>query len=215
VSLAASPSEVQTVADGVARIAVSIGGFVKSSQVQVQKQGSSEAELSLSVPSSKLSAAMTALGRLAPVRAETQSLQDITGSYEAARRQLSDAEAERQALLRALAKASTEGQIDSLRGRLSNIGNAISQDRTTLAGVSHRASTSEVEVTVLGDQHASSEGLTVHHALHDAGGVLLVTLTVLLIGAAVLVPLALLIAVLAGGLRAWRRFRREQALDAV
>jgi hypothetical protein len=215
ISLAAGPSEVQTVADGVARLAVSVGGFVESSHVQVQQRGSSEAELSLSIPSSKLDATMAALGRLAPVRAESQSLQDITDSYEAVRRQLSDADAERQALLRALSKASTQGQIDSLRERLSGIGNAISQDRTALEGISHRASTSEVEVTVIGDEHASGEGLTVHRALHDAGRVLLVSLTVLLIGAAVLVPLALLIAALAGGLTAWRRFRRERALDAL
>jgi Domain of unknown function (DUF4349) len=212
ISLAATLSEVQTVADGVARLAVSVGGFVESSHVQVQQRGSSEAEITLSIPSAKLDATMASLGRLAPVRAESRSLQDITSSYEAARRQLSDAEAGRQALLRALSKASTEGQIDSLRERLSGVGNAISQDRSALEAVSHRAGTSEVEVTVLGDQHASSEGLTVHHALHDAGGVLLLTLTVLLIGAAVLVPIALLGAALLLGGRGLRRYRRERAL---
>jgi uncharacterized protein DUF4349 len=213
VSLAASPSEVQKVADGVARLTAGVGGYVESSHVQVQKRGSSEAELTLSIPSAKLDMAMAALGRLAPVRAESQSLQDITDSYESVRRQLSDADAERQALLRALSKASTQGQIDSLRERLSGIGSAISQDRTALAGVSRRASTSEVEVTVLGSEHVASEGLTLHRALHDAGHVLLLTLTVLLIGAAVLVPPALLIAAIAGGRTAWRRLSRERALD--
>ncbi len=39
ISLSAIPSEVQTVADRVARLAVSFGGFVQSSQVQVQHEG--------------------------------------------------------------------------------------------------------------------------------------------------------------------------------
>ncbi len=69
-------------------------------------------------------------------------------------------------------------------------------------------------MTVLGDKSASSEGLTLHRGLHDAGRVLTVTLIVLLIAAAVLVPLALLIAALASARRAWRSYRRERILDA-
>ena len=53
------------------------------------------------------------------VRAQSQSLQDITDTYNAARQRLTDAIAERQALIRALAGATTEGQIASLRERLS------------------------------------------------------------------------------------------------
>jgi hypothetical protein len=70
-----------------------------------------------------------------------------------------------------------------------------------------------VEVTVVGDARAASEGLTLHRGLHDAGRVLLVTLTVLLIAAAILVPLAILLAALAAGVRAWRRYQRERVLD--
>jgi hypothetical protein len=44
--------------------------------------------------------------------------------------------------------------------------------------------------------------------------VLVVTLAVLLIAAAVLVPLALVIFALAGGRRAWRRHQRERVLNA-
>jgi len=212
VSLSASPASVQTVSDGVSQLAVRDEGFVESSHVQVQQHGSSEATLTLRLPSARLSAALAAIGRLAPVSAESQSLQDITNSYDAARRRLADATAERQALLRALAKASTEGQIDSLRERLSQADGAIGQDQSSLNAVSQRARTAEVEVTVLGSAQESSEGLTFHRGLHDAGRVLTVAAIVLLIAAAVLVPLALVIAALAGGLRAWRRYSRERAL---
>ena len=213
ISLSATSSEVQTVADRVSQLAASDGGFVQSSHVNVG-QGTGEANLELSLPSAKLNAALASLGRLAPVHAESQSLQDITNTYDAARQRLSDATAERRALLRALSKATTEGQIDSLRERLSQARGAVAQARLALGAVSQHASTAELEVPVLGDAHAGSEGLTLHRGLHDAGRVLVVTLAVLLIAAAILVPLALLIATLATGRRAWCRYQRERVLDA-
>ena len=215
ISLSASASEVQAVADRVARLATSVGGFVQSSQVQAlaPREGTSHAELDLRLPSAKLTAAVAALGQLAPVRSESQSLQDITDTYDAARQRLGDATAERQALLRALASATTEGQIDSLRERLAQARRAITQARSTFRAVSQLASTSEVEVTVLGYTHAAGEGLTLHRGLRDAGKVLVAALVVVLVVGAVLVPLALLVLALATGRRAWRRYQRERVLD--
>jgi len=213
ITLAATPNDVQETADRVSRLAVSDGGFVQSSHVQVQQTGTSEANLDLSLPSAKLSAALASLGQLAPVRAESQSLQDITNTYDAARQRLADATAERQALLRALAKATTEGQIDSLHERISQNRGAIAQARSSLQAVSQHASTAEVEVTVLGDAHTASEGLTLHRGLHDAGRVLVMALVVLLIAAAILLPLALLIVALVTARRMWRTYQRERVLD--
>jgi hypothetical protein len=213
ISLSATPSEVQTVADRVSRLAVSDGGFVQSSHVN-EGEKTGEATLTLSLPSAKLSAALASLGQLAPVRAENQSLQDITNTYNAARQRLNDAIAERAALLRALSRATTEGQIDSLRERLAQAGGAIARARSALQAVSRQASTAEVEVTVLGDKSASSEGLSLHRGLHDAGRVLTVTLIVLLIAIAVLVPLGLVAIALATVRRAWLSYRRERILDA-
>jgi len=213
ITLAATPSAVQETADRVSRLAVSDGGFVQSSHVQVQQPGASEANLDLSLPSAKLSGALASLGQLAPVRAESQSLQDITNTYDAARQRLSDVTAERQALLRALSRATSEGQIDSLRERISQNRGAIAQARSALQTVSQHASTAEVEVTVTGDAHTASEGLTLHRGLHDAVRVLVVTLVILLIAAAILVPLALLLAALATARRMWLRYQRERALD--
>jgi hypothetical protein len=213
VTLGASPGEVQTVADDVARLAASVGGYVQSSHVQVHQESSGGAEMTLSIPSAKLDSTLSSLGRIAPLRAESQSTQDITNSYEAATRRLSDLKAERQALLRALSGASTQGQIDSLRERLSGVSNAIAQAQTEAQSVARRAASSEVEVTVEGAAHAAGEGLTLHRGLHDAGHVLIVALDVLLIGAAVLVPLALVLALAFGAARVLRRQRRERILD--
>jgi hypothetical protein len=211
ITLTAIPDEVQAVAAGVSRLATSEGGFVRSSHVN-EEEKAGEANLTLSLPSAKLNAALVALGRLAPVRSESQSLQDITSTYDESRQRLNDATAERQALLRALAKGSTEGEIDSLRARLAQNGGAIARARVALDTVHKQASTAEVEVTVVGDKNAGSEGLTLHRGLHDAGRVLTVTLVVLLIAAAALVPLALIALALATALRGWRRHRRERVL---
>jgi hypothetical protein len=168
----------------------------------------------LKLPSEKLSAALASLEQIAPVRDESQSLQDITNSYDAARQRLADANAERRALLHALSDASTEGQIDSLRERLAQSRRTLAAAHSSLEAVSRRVSTAEVEVSVLGDARAGSEGLTLHRGLHDAGRVLTVTLVVLLIAAAVLIPLALVLIALMLARRAWRRRRRERALGA-
>jgi hypothetical protein len=213
IRLTTTPGEVQSTADRVSQLATSDGGYTQSSHVNTG-EGAGEANLTLSLPSAKLSVALASLGALAPVRAESQTLQDITNTYDAARQRLSDATAERQALLRALAKATTEGEIDSLRERLAQNRGAIAQAQAALRAVSQRASTSEVEVTVVGDKSVGSEGLTLNRGLHDAGRVLVVTLALLLIAAAVLVPLALVILALVTGSRAWRRHQRERVLDA-
>jgi Domain of unknown function (DUF4349) len=212
-SLSTSPESVQATADGVARVTVHDEGFVQSSDVQVRQGAQSEATLLLRLPSARLGAALTALARLAPVRAQSQSLQDITASFDAARRRLADATVERRALLRALAAATTEAKIQALRAQLSQVRGAIARAHSEVQAVSRRASTVEVEVTVMGDAHPASEGLTLHRGLHDAGRVLLVSLTVLMLTAAVLLPLALLLAVLVGGSRIWRRGRRERVLS--
>jgi Domain of unknown function (DUF4349) len=213
-TLGASASGVQTISDQVARLTVREGGYVQSSSVHVQQHATSEAALVLRLPSARLSAALAAIGRLAPVRAENQSLEDITNTYDTAHRQLADALAERSALLRALATATTEGQIDSLRERLAQTRGAISRAQTSVNAVSQRASTAEVEVSVLGDPHNPSAGLTLDTGLHDAGRVLVVALIVILIACAALVPLALVAATLIGASRGWRRYQRERALEA-
>lgn len=214
ITLDSSPQNLQATSDQVAQVTVHDGGYVQSSNVQVQQQGASEAALALRLPSARLAAALAAIARLAPVRAENQSLQDITGAYNAAHRQLSDAEAERRALLRALTGTSTEAQIDSLHARLAASRAAIARAQSFVNSISARASTSEVEVSIIGDTHAGSEGLTLHKGLHDAGQVLLVVVIAILILAAVLVPLVLLIAGVVSARRTWRRYQRERALNA-
>jgi Domain of unknown function (DUF4349) len=211
-TLAPKPDAVQSVAGEVAQLAARDGGFVQTSQVRVDGR-SGEANLTLSLPSARLAGALASLGRLAPMRSENQSLQDITDEFAADRTKLADAVAERQALLRALAKASTQGAIESLHARLALAAAAITRARNAFAAVSKRGSNSAVEVTVIGDTHASSGQSTLSKALDDALDVLRGALAVLIVALAVLVPLAILLALLAAGLRMTRRRLRERALS--
>jgi hypothetical protein len=212
-SLATTPGGVQGVSDSVARLTAQDEGFVVSSNVQVQEAGASEATLMLRLPSRRLNAALASLGRLASVRAESQSLQDITGEYESARQRVQDLTAERQALLRALATASGQGQLDGIRERLTQSQRSLAQATAALQALSQRSSNSEVEVSVIGNSHVQSEGLTLHRGLHDAGRVLVVALVVLLVAGAVLLPLTIVLIGLAAVAREWRRRQRERVLD--
>ena len=211
ISLASNPAQIQLVADGVSRLAVSVGGYVRTSHVEVAGKAS-EATSPFSVPSAKLTSILAAIGRLAPVRAESQSLQDITGSYTTAKRRLADLVSERAALLRALARTSTQGEIESLRRRLTLLGGSIARAQSAFAGLSRRASNSSIEVTVLADGPLAGDGLTLHRGLHDAGRVLTVALVVLLVGLAGILPALLILALASVAVRRGRRAMRERAL---
>jgi hypothetical protein len=212
-TLAPKPEAVQSVADRVAQLTVREGGFVQSSHVSRQSDAGGSAELRLSLPSARLTAALASLARLAPTREESQSLQDITDEYGAARRRLADAVAERQALLRALARAGTQSQIESLRARLALAADAVTRARTAFGAISRRGSNSTVEVTVLGDVHAGSHRSTLGNGLHDALDVLKGVAVVLLVALALLLPLALVLLLSALAWRASRRRSRERALS--
>jgi hypothetical protein len=212
--LSAGGEGVQRVADRVGRATVAAGGFVQSSRVQTQQGSPGEALLTLVLPSAKLQTTLGELERIAPVRAETQSLQDITAPYHAASTRLAAARAERAALLRALARASTPAAIESLHARLAGATHQISAAEHQQASISHQASQAEVEVTVLGAAHHGGTGSTLGRGLSDAGKVLAVSLAVLLVAAAVLVPLGLLLGALLLGGRLWRRQRRERVLGS-
>jgi hypothetical protein len=213
--LTAEPTEVQEVADGVVRETQAIGGYVQRSQVATREDGGG-ATFVLRVPSARLDDALARLSKLAHVRALTQDATDITASFVSAEERLSDARAERRALLRALAGATTDGQIASLRARIGANRSEIARDKGALDALRRRADLATVEVAVEGTATPRADGAgtwTPRDALHDAGRVLEVVAGVLLVGLAVLVPLAVLAGAGALAARLLRRRRRETALD--
>ncbi|MCW3046344.1 MAG: hypothetical protein JWO74_628 [Solirubrobacterales bacterium] len=216
-TLTSAPADVQDVADGVIRTAGALGGYVETSQISSSDQGGG-ASLRLRVPSARLDDAIARLSELAHVGSLTRASTDITAPVVSATSRLGDARAERDALLRALGKATTDREIASLRERLRLNRSQIAALEGELAGLRRRANMATVDVTVEGTGPKAGAGTggawTPKDALHDALRVLEVAAGVTLVACAVLVPLALLAALGALAARGLRRRRRDAALDA-
>ncbi len=217
-TLRVGAGQLEEAADGVVRTTQRLGGYVADSQVAARERGGS-ASFTLRIPTKRLDAATSQLSKLGHIVALDQSSRDITGAFVSAEEQLSDARAERKALLRALANATTPGHIASLRARIRLNRSEIAQYKGQLAALRRRAdlATISVEVVARGKASAAPGGggdWSPGDAAGDAVRVLEVAAGVLLIALAVLVPLSLLglLGVLGG--RAARRRRREGALDA-
>jgi hypothetical protein len=213
-TLTPAPHDVQDVADGVVRETQAAGGYVAESAVSTTDAGGS-ARFTLRIPSAQLDDALARLSRLAHVGSLTQDATDITATFTSAAERLSDARAERRALLQALGRASTDRQVAALRARLRANRSEISRRKGELAAVARRANTATVQVDVegTGKPEATGGAWTPGDALHDAGRVLEVAGGVALVAGAVLAPLAVLAALAAALTRTTRRRRREAALD--
>jgi hypothetical protein len=213
-------ANVETTSDAVIRTADRFGAIVASSTIA--RQGSrGEASFDLRVPTARLDDALAALSKLGHVSRRTQDLQDITGSFTSVRDRLADARAERKGLLAALARATTQGQIDSLRARLRTVRGTLGRLGAEQASLRRRADLARVSVTVRGVKGKGGAGAGAkadHHwtpgdAAGDALRVLEVMAGVALVALAIGVPLGLLGLAVAMALRSARRRGRERALD--
>lgn len=214
-TLTTAPDDVQEVADGVVRVTQEVDGIVERSSTTTS-DGQGSARFALRIPTRRLDDALERLSRLAHVGALSQSADDITAPFISTADRLSDARAERRALLRALAKATTPAQIASLRARIRANRSEIAAYKGELDSLRRRANFANIDVAVEGTGSKKEEGgsWSPGDAFRDAMRVLEVAAGVALVALAVLVPLALLAGLTALGARLARRRRREQALDA-
>jgi hypothetical protein len=184
--------------------------------VALDDQGSSQASLELQVPSASLDRALAALSSLAHVGSRTQNALDITDATGAARDRLAQARTERLALLRQLARASTAGELASIRARLALVGGRIASDQAQLGSLLTRGQFAHVSVTIAEDQPAAGagggSGWSPGAALDDALSVLEAVFAVVVVALAAFVPTAVLGGLAWWGLRPARRRRREGAL---
>jgi hypothetical protein len=217
-ALNAPANRIDDVAQQVFDVVGSERGIVNRSTVTATGNPDGYAEFALSVPSSSLSDAMTALSRLryASVSSRTDSTQDVNGQFNAATRRLADARALRTSLLKQLAAAVTQAQINSLNAQIHDAEASISSDQAALASLNHQIGYSQITLTINAASPlpvSNGSSFTIGRAAHDARRVLTVAAGVALIALAALAPLALL-----GPLAWWlgisiRRRRRLQALD--
>jgi hypothetical protein len=221
-NLSTAPSRVDEVAQEAFNVIGQENGIVNRSSVTQTGSADGNAFMQLSVPSSALAQTMTKLSQLtyARVASRTDNSQDVNNQYIQAKRRLADAQALRTSLLKQLANAVTTEQVDSLKAQIRDAERSISSDESSLAALNHRIAYSNISLTIFaGAQppvtptHHGSSGFTLGKATHDAGRVLVVVAGVLLIGLAVLLPVAAIAALAwwVGGMVTHRR--RERALD--
>jgi hypothetical protein len=138
---------------------------------------------------------------------------DITSSVVSARERLSDARAERKALLAQLANAVTLNETESIRERLEIVSREIATARRQLSRVNNRANFADVYVTLAARGEVDEGAWTPADAFRDALRVLEVIAGVALIAAAVALPIGLLWLLIWLARRGIARRGRERALD--
>jgi hypothetical protein len=223
-ALSVAPARIDTVAQEAFRVIGVNHGIVNRSVVTAAGGPGGYAEIQISVPNQNLAQTMTQLSSLqyATVASRTDMSQDVNDRYLVDTRRLADDKALRTSLLKQLAGATSQTQIDSLKAQIANVEAAISSDETTLASLNKQINLSQIDLTInsgagpipLPGSGSGSGGFTLHNALHDAGRVLVVAAGVALIALAVLVPIGLVAALVAWVVMVMRRRGRESALDA-
>ncbi|HUO70168.1 MAG TPA: DUF4349 domain-containing protein [Solirubrobacteraceae bacterium] len=219
-ALSTAPNRVGDVAQEVFNVVGRENGIVRRSSVTATGGTDGYAQFELSVPSAALQTTMASLSRLpyAHVASRTDSTQDVNGTYVSIQHRLADDRALRTALLKQLASATTQQQIDSLTARIHDAEASIAGDLATLRSLNRQIDYSQISVSINAAQTpvthgAGTGGFSLGKAAHDAGRVLTIGAGVALIALAVLVPVGLVAALVWWIGSAVRRRRREHALD--
>jgi hypothetical protein len=216
-TLATTASEMQSVANQVVASTEQFGGIVEHSNVAVHGL-SSYSTFSLSVPAAKLPQLIASLSSLAGVRSLTQGTSDITDSYNRAQAKLADQKAERAALIKALAAATTLAQQTSIQRKITRLDQQIAAETGRVGALLTKGHNASVAVSIVATKASAGTSIggsgPVGRALRDALRVLDVALAIALVAFAIMLPLMLT------GLASWwaattlRRRSREQAFDA-
>jgi Domain of unknown function (DUF4349) len=203
--------ELQEAAAGVVHATQQAGGFVASSQVQVQGSTGS-ADFTLRIPSAHLEPALTALTHLGKVTSMNQTTQDVTGNFSSAGTRLARLQTQQLTLRRRkqtpiviVKERQVAAQIAAVQRELSNLRHSVDYVTVNVAitGKGHKHHVAPVH-------HGS--GFTPGKALHAAGEVLVVAAGVAIIALIILIPIGLLAGAIAYTVRVVRRRNRESAL---
>lgn len=210
-TLSTQPEDVRETTDEAVSIARSLGGIIVSSQVREGSDGAS-ATIEISLPTRNLDAALDRLTELGNVEALNESTLDITKPFVSAKDRIRDARAERRAILDALAATKDPATITELRREANRARLEISRARADFENIARQARLSNISLEIDGDPEASDDW-SLSEALEDAKDVLRTAAGIALVTAAIMVPLALLILLVALAVRVWRGGARNRALD--
>ena len=213
-TLASEPEKVREVADGVNEVVNRYHGFVVASSVDTgdAKRGLG-AHFELRVPARNLQAALADLSELAHVQSRTEGTLDVTERFTSAQDRIDELQTVRRNLLERIENATTEAQIDALRAQLHNVNAQLNAARTDLAQARQRVQLVPVNVSIVAEEGADSNGdWSIGDAIDDAGDVLSTAAGVAVVAGAVLLPLALVALLVGLAARAWIGRSRERAL---
>lgn len=203
---------VREVSDRAISIVQGVGGIVVSSNLSEQGKRAA-ATLELSIPTRALDATLEQLTELATVKSLNEGSVDITRPFVSAEDRLKDARAERKQLLEALGNATTDFEAEAIRKQLDDARAEISRAEAQFQNIARRGRLADVSLQIEGKPAADDGSWSLGEAADDALDVLRTVAGVLLIAAAILVPLGALIAIVTFAILAIRRRRRERALD--
>jgi hypothetical protein len=217
--LGTKPGEVSAAAAKVYEAVHAAGGFVLNSSVQSGTTGATGASFELSIPSAKVNGALAAISSIAEVRERHDATNDITAPTISAAEELADSNARIEGLLKQLGEVETEAEGESVEARLREERRHHAAIRASLGNLHQRASMSEFSVRIVTKNGAGvtppskDDGIwSVGDALHSAGHILTIAAGVILIGLALLAPIALIALVFWVGNRFRVRRLRERAL---
>jgi hypothetical protein len=220
VVLGTKPGEVSAAAAKVYTAVHQANGIVLQSSVQSGSKGATGATFELLIPSGKLNDTLAAFSSIAEVRERHDATNDITAPTVNASEELADSNASIESLLKELGDAETEEERESVEARLHEERRRHAAIRASLDHLHERASLSEVSLRIVTGKGAGvvapgaggDDHWNVGDAAHDAGQVLTVVAGVILIGLAVLGPIAAIALLIWLGNRFRVRRLRERTL---
>lgn len=220
-ALASSPEDFRDTADGVLDVVDDHGGFVLRSSVSggdpgVEGSQPGRANFETRIPAGQLQAAIASLSDLGHVVSRTDGAKDITNRFNDAKQRIDTYTRARDRLLERLENATTETEQQAIRAQLRIVEAQLADAQDDLANAQQRVQLVPVSVTVAADSSVTGDDgeWGIGDALDDAGKVLTVAGGVLVVGAAALLPIAIL------AFLAWlvadraRQRARERTLDA-
>jgi Domain of unknown function (DUF4349) len=187
---------------------------VVTSTVRSADDGQAGASSDLRVPSTRLDSALAELSKLAHVPSRTRARRTSPRATCRSQERLRESRAEREALLRQLARADSEAEAESVRARLRIVNGELAARRAEVSRLNERASFATVLVTETGESGSGTGNTwTPRDALRDAARVLEWFAAVLVVVLAIGGPVLLVVGGAAYVASALRRRRREQVLD--
>jgi Domain of unknown function (DUF4349) len=211
IGLLADPSDVDDDSAKVFGAVHGADGIVLRSTTTTGKHAGAHFELL--IPSAKLGDALAAFSAIDEVRTRHEATADITAPTVAAGERLRDSRAKIDSLLSQLSTTETESEMAAIEVELRAERRREADLRSHLAQLHRRADYTRVDLRIeTGASSSGGGGWGIGDAFGDAGRILSIAAGVILVGLAVLSPLALLCLLTWLAFLAWRRGQRGRAL---